>query len=74
MTGTARGLVMSSEPKAQRARPHSATDRPDYSVSIDLPENLPITEIELRALEILLGDDLKRLLEGSANSLKYRSD
>lgn len=46
-----------------------------YSVAIDLPETLPITEIELRALEILLGTDLKELLaETPRKPLKYRSD
>ncbi len=43
----------------------------DYSVSITIPEGLPITETELRALEILLGTDLKELLAGTAfESLK----
>jgi len=31
-----------------------------------LPENIPITENELRALEILLGIELKELLAKSA--------
>jgi hypothetical protein len=34
----------------------------DFLVSTDLPEQPAITENELRALEILLGTDLKRLL------------
>ena len=65
---------MSSKPNVPRSRPRPEAHSPDYSVSIDLPENLPISEAELRALEILLGNDLKLLLEGSANSLKYDSN
>jgi hypothetical protein len=47
----------------------------EYSITIDLPEALPITEIELRALEILLGNGLKELLaETPGKPLEYRSD
>src|ERR1017187_5052516 len=47
----------------------------EYSIAIDLPETLPITEIELRALEILLGTDLKELFaETSRKPLKHRPD
>jgi hypothetical protein len=40
----------------------------------DLPEAVPITEGELRAVEIMLGDSLKDLLaDTSKRSLKRRS-
>jgi hypothetical protein len=44
--------------KRGRAPPQAS----DYSVSSELPENIPISENELRALEILLGPELKELL------------
>ena len=41
------------------------------TISMTIPEGLPITETELRALEILLGTDLKELLAGTTfESLK----
>jgi hypothetical protein len=40
----------------------NAAQATEYSIAIDLPETLPITEVEIRALEILLGPDLKELL------------
>lgn len=44
----------------------------DFSVSSTLPENVPITEVELRALEVLLGTDLKELLaETVFESLRF---
>ena len=43
-------------------------------VVLDLPAPIPITEGELRALEILLGNSLKALLASSSKtSLKRRS-
>jgi hypothetical protein len=43
-------------------------------VVLDLPESIPITEGELRALEILLGNSLKDLLaDTSKRPLKHRS-
>lgn len=45
----------------------------DYSVAIDIPLSIPITELELRAVEILLGNDIKELLAMPPDkSLKYR--
>ena len=53
----------------------NAAQAAEYSIAIDLPETLPITEVEIRALEILLGPDLKELLaETPGKPLKYRSD
>jgi hypothetical protein len=53
----------------------NAAKAAEYSIAIDLPETLPITEVEIRALEILLGPDLKELLaETPGKPLKYRSD
>ena len=40
----------------------------DYSVSMTIPEGLPVRETELRALEILLGSDLKALLAGKLSN------
>jgi hypothetical protein len=40
----------------------------NYGVSNDLPYALLIAEIELRALEILLGSDLKELLAGKPSN------
>ena len=58
-----------------RQKKRNAAQATDYSVAIDLSETLPITEIELRALEILLGTDLKELLaETPRKPAKYRSD
>ena len=53
----------------------NAAQATEYSIAIDLPETLPITEVEIRALEILLGPDLKELLaDTSRKPLKYRPD
>jgi hypothetical protein len=58
-----------------RKKRRNAAQDTEYSIAINLPENLPITEIALRALEILLGTDLKELLaETPDKPLKYRSD
>jgi hypothetical protein len=60
--------------RVQRPAGGTASQLSDYSVATDLPESLPITEIELRAVEILLGSDLKELLAGmSTKSLKYKA-
>ena len=41
---------------------------------LDLPDPIPVTEGELRAIEILLGNSLKDLLADSAKRpLKHRS-
>ena len=46
----------------------------NYSVAADLPEIVPITELEPRALEVLLGGDLKKLLaETPEKALKSRT-
>ncbi len=58
----------------QRAAGGSAAKLSDYSVAADLPEIVPITELELRAIEILLGSDLNELLaETPEKPLKYRA-
>jgi hypothetical protein len=57
--GVAASYPATVENARKRARIPQTTD---YSVSIAIPEGLPITETELRALEILLGTDLKELL------------
>jgi hypothetical protein len=58
-----------AENAGKRARISPQTT--DYSISMTIPEGLPITETELRALEILLGTDLKELLAGTTfESLK----
>jgi hypothetical protein len=60
--------------RVQRPAGGTASPLSDYSVATDLPESLPITEIELRAVEILLGSDLKELLAGMpTKSLKYQT-
>jgi hypothetical protein len=64
-------------PKHEIARKakRNAAQATEYSLAIDLPDTPPITEIELRALEILLGPDLKELLaETPGKPLKYQSD
>jgi hypothetical protein len=55
-----------SAPGQVRKRGRAAPQVSDYSVSAELPENIPISENELRALEILLGIELKELLAKSA--------
>lgn len=61
-----------SDPIIKRKRGRDASQAPGYSVSTDIAENLPITEAELRALEILLGGDLKKLFADTASeSLKF---
>jgi hypothetical protein len=52
-------------PGRVRKRGRAAPQVSDYSVSSELPENVPISENELRALEILLGPELKELLAKS---------
>jgi hypothetical protein len=60
--------------RVQRTAGSTASLLSDYSVATDLPESVPITELELRAVEILLGSDLKELLAGMpTKSLKYRA-
>lgn len=44
--------------KRGRVQPQAS----DYSVCFEMPEIIPISENELRALETLLGPDLKKLL------------
>jgi hypothetical protein len=47
----------------------------ERSLVLDLPDPLPITEVELRALEILLGASLKDLLAKMPDKpLKSRAD
>lgn len=46
----------------ERKRGRDGSQASDYSVSINISENFPISENELRALEILLGAELKELL------------
>jgi hypothetical protein len=53
-------------PGRVRKRGRAAPQVCDYSVSSELPENMPISENELRALEILLGPELKELLANPA--------
>jgi hypothetical protein len=55
-----------SAPGKVRKRGRAPPQVSDYSVSAELPENIPISENELRALEILLGIELKELLAKSA--------
>jgi hypothetical protein len=54
-----------SAPGKMRKRGRAPPQASDYSVSSELPENVPISENELRALEILLGPELKELLAKS---------
>lgn len=43
----------------------------DFRVTVSLPSPLPVSDSELRAIEILLGGDLKELLaENSTNQSK----
>ena len=58
-----------SAPGQVRKRGRAAPQVSDYSVSSELPENIPISENELRALEILLGPELKELRAVSAGKL-----
>jgi len=51
----------------KRKRGRDASQASDYSVSTDISENFPVTEVELRALEILLGGDLKKLLANTTS-------
>ena len=55
-----------SAPLKLRKRGRVPPQASDYSVSAELPENIPISENELRALEILLGVELKELLTKTA--------
>jgi hypothetical protein len=52
------------DPIIKRKRGRDASQASDYTVSTDISENVPVTEVELRALDILLGNDLKELLAG----------
>ncbi len=38
----------------------------DLQVTFDIPQSVPILERELRAIEILLGDELRDLLNNNA--------
>jgi hypothetical protein len=59
-----KGIAASDPARAETARKRApiSPQTTEYSVSITIPEGLPITETELRALEILFGTDLKELL------------
>ena len=46
----------------------TATDAVDYDVVIQLPENPPVTEIEARAVELLLGSALRDLVKLNAET------
>jgi hypothetical protein len=73
--GSARRLALDLLAPIPPQQKRNAAQATEYSIAIDLPETLPITEIELRALEILLGTDLKELLaETPRKPLKYRPD
>jgi hypothetical protein len=52
----------SPAPGKVRKRGRAPPQASDFSVSSDLPEIIPISENELRALETLLGLELKDLL------------
>lgn len=53
--------------KRGRRQPHAE----DFQVALDFPHSPPILDRELRAIEVLLGDELQDLLAGVAgNSLK----
>lgn len=44
------------------------TDAADYDLEIQIPENPPVTEIEARAVELLLGSALRDLLTLNAET------
>lgn len=57
--------------KKNRVHGQGPTKTVDYLVTIDLPGDPSIGEAELRAIEILLGGDLKAILAGTTiESLK----
>jgi len=64
-----------SPPRSRVQRTGGTIIQPaDYAVSIDLPEHVPVTELELRTVEILLGSSLQDLLRSMPpKALKYRS-
>ena len=51
-----------SAPGQVRKRGRAPPQASDYSVNSELPEDIPVSENELRALETLLGIELKELL------------
>jgi hypothetical protein len=57
-----------------RERVRTPPQTTDYSVSTTIREGFPVTETELRALEILLGTDLKELLADAAFKSFNRAD
>lgn len=40
----------------------AATSETDYTVAIELPTEAHVTEVEMRAVELLLGNELQELL------------
>lgn len=57
-----------SIPSAKKTRGRRQPQAEDFSVTFDLPRSPPISDKELRAIEILLGEDLQKLLTDNANS------
>lgn len=59
---------MQPAPPARKTRGRRQPQAEDFSVTFDLPQSPPISDKELRAIEILLGEDLQKLLTDNANS------
>lgn len=54
-----RAVAPANTPKKRGPRQPLAED---FQVTVDLPQALPILDRELRAIEILLGNDLRELI------------
>lgn len=59
---------MQPAPSARKTRRRRQPQAEDFSVTFDLPQSPPISDKELRAIEILLGEELQKLLTDNANS------
>ncbi|MGX1317653.1 hypothetical protein AB7M17_001106 [Bradyrhizobium sp. USDA 377] len=53
-------------PSTRRTRGRRQPQAVDFQVAFEMPEPLPISDKELRAIEILLGDELLDLLSNDA--------
>ena len=61
-------------PRRNRGPGSTAVQASDYCVAVDLPERVPITESEIRAVVLLLGSSLKELLSTTpTKALKHRA-
>jgi hypothetical protein len=59
------GNATAVSPRVPRKRGPRQPDAADFEVKLEMPQSVPILERELRAVEILLGAELRDLLNSN---------